>query len=161
MQDNKDLKFEAFTKLIPHLRGALWWAANDLIKEVQPGFNNKDLHKGHPLLSTRKGEVKNRFDMVPMLVGTSAVNRSEQTRHNSVMVTGMTKKEPEHRTFFGTIVMPGRYPMVEMLEAVTPQKSPKPWYKVHTMHLNEDKPVVNAIEMQSLERFCKIHGLGA
>ena len=26
--------FEAFKKLVPYLRGALWWSQNDLIKRV-------------------------------------------------------------------------------------------------------------------------------
>ena len=44
MKENRDLTFEAFRQLVPYLRGALWWAHNDLIKERQKEFNQDDDH---------------------------------------------------------------------------------------------------------------------
>ena len=31
----KDIQLEMFKKFVPYLRGALWWAQNDLIKDRQ------------------------------------------------------------------------------------------------------------------------------
>lgn len=56
-----DKQFEMFKKLVPYLRGALWWARNDLIKFRQPEFNQNDNRIAHPLLSVNKQEVANRF----------------------------------------------------------------------------------------------------
>jgi len=42
-------RLEAFKKIVPHLRGALWWAANGIITERQPDFNQADAHLGHPV----------------------------------------------------------------------------------------------------------------
>ena len=49
-QEIIDRKLEAFKKLVPHLRGALWWGSNPLIQERNSTFNQSDTHKGHPLL---------------------------------------------------------------------------------------------------------------
>jgi len=78
--------FEAFKKMVPYLRGALWWAQNDLIKDRQREFNQEDDRIGHPLLSISRREVEGRFDVVPMLVGTSGAKMDFVKR--SLMFSG-------------------------------------------------------------------------
>ena len=176
-----DMAFEAFKQLIPHLRGALWWGCNDLIKSKQPQFNQNDEHIGHPLLSVRNAPVENRFDILPMLFGTSGTRMNDNERCGCVVVTGMTKSNLEHKTYFGSIVMPGSYSVSELMENVrrhkgdyTVQKSEKrqdrknaekgvilrsAWHQSRTMYPNEDKQTVSESEMKELNRWCNLHHL--
>ncbi len=175
-----DRTFEAFKKLVPYLRGALWWAQNDLIKDRHPTFNQADDHKGHPLLSVCQREAARRFDVVPMLVGTSGAKMDSITRSKCVLVTGMTKQAPEHKTYFGSIVMPGAYSFEDLLTGVRPTKvydkeydrhtvkrcddergvlCKDTWHVARTMVPNWDKPVVSIIEMLALKAWCVKHGI--
>ena len=170
--------FEAFKRIVPYLRGALWWAHNDLIKDRHPEFNQDDDHKGHPLLSVSLREVTGRFDVVPMLVGTSGIKMDFVSRARCIMVEGMTKKDPTHKTFFGSIVMPGRYSFEDLLTGVKQTKScaagydrhtvkhrkddhgiirKAEWYDVRTMIPNWDKLTVSDEERQALNNWCKVH----
>ena len=175
-----DLTFEAFKKLVRYLRGALWWGRDDLIKKVHSEFNQKDDRKGHPLLSVRKIPVESRFGVVPMLVGTSGTKMSQQERGSCVLVTGMTADDREHKTYFGSIITPGRYSFGDMLDGVRPQKGElvvkrirksglrrsdetamivrDHWYNYKTMIPNEDKPVISDEEMKALNEWCARHG---
>ena len=171
---------EAFKKLVPYLRGALWWAQNDLIKDRHPTFNQNDARIGHPLLSVSQREVEGRFDVVPMLVGTTGSKMDFKKRLGCVMVTGMTKEAPTHKTYFGSIVMPGRYSFEDLLTGVRQTKvtaikydkhtlkhrndergliRKDNWYEVRTMIPNWDKLMVSDAEMQSLNGWCKNHGI--
>ena len=175
-----DKTFEAFKKLIPYLRGALWWAQNDFIKDRHPTFNQDDDHKGHPLLSVSLREVSGRFDVVPMLVGTSGTKMDFIARSKCVLVTGMTKKAPGHKTYFGSIVMPGRYSFEDLLTGVAPTKievveydrhtvkrrddehgvlRKDKWCAVRTMIPNWDKLMVSKSESQTLNDWCVRHGI--
>lgn len=175
-----DRTFEAFKKLVPYLRGALWWAQNDLIKDRHPMFNQEDAHEGHPLLSVCQREVKGRFDVVPMLVGTSGTKMDFIARSKCVLVTGLTKRAPDHKTYFGSIVMPGAYSFEDLLTGVRPTKvddkeydrhtvkrrddergvvRKDKWHVARTMIPNWDKPVVSAIEMLALNAWCAKHGV--
>ena len=164
--------FEAFKRLVPYLRGALWWAQNDLIKDRHPTFNQTDAHEGHPLLSVCQREVEGRFDVVPMLVGTSGANMDFNAQSRCVLVTGMTKRSPEHKTYFGSIVMPGRYSFEDLLTGVRPTKvgdseydrhtvkrRKDKWCAVRTMIPNWDKPMVSKTESQTLNDWCVRHGI--
>ena len=180
MTAKMDKMFDDFRKLVPYLRGALWWANNDLIKDRHPTFNQDDDHKGHPLLSVSKREVQGRFDVVPMLVGTTGTKMGVGQRSRCVLVKGMTKKAPEHNTYFGSIVMPGRYSFEDLLTGGRPTKvdavsydrhkvkrrddergylHKDEWYDVRTMIPNWDKLMVSDAEMQSLNGWCKNHGI--
>lgn len=170
--------FEAFKKIVSYLRGALWWAHNDLIKDRHPTFNQDDDHKGHPLLSVSLREVEGRFDVVPMLVGTSGTKMDFKKRLGCIMVEGMTKEDPTHKTYFGSIVMPGRYSFEDLLTGVKQTKvdavgydrhtikhrndecgrlCKDKWYDVRTMIPNWDKPMVSDAERQCLNSWCKAH----
>ena len=172
--------FEAFKRLVPYLRGALWWAQNDLIKDRHPTFNQEDNHKGHPLLSVSKREVQGRFDVVPMLVGTTGTKMGFGQRSSCVLVKGMTKKDPNHNTYFGSIVMPGRYSFEDLLTGVQPTKveavgfdkhkvkrrdgergylHEAEWYEVGTMMPNWDKLTVSEPERRDLDNWCIKHGI--
>lgn len=172
--------FEAFKRLVPYLRGALWWAQNDLIKDRHPTFNQEDAHAGHPLLSVCQREAEGRFDVVPMLVGTSGTKMDFIARSKCVLVTGMTKQSPEHKTYFGSIVMPGRYSFEDLLTGVRPTKvgdseydrhtvkrrndergvvRKDKWCAVRTMIPNWDKPMVSKTESQTLNDWCVRHGI--
>lgn len=176
-----DITFEAFKKLVPYLRGALWWAKNDLIKYEQQQFNQNDERIGHPLLSVRKTPAESRFDVVPMLVGTTGAKMNDNQRRKCVLVTGMTKIDPSHKTYFGSIVMPGSYSFEDLLEGATARKHEysvkvnqrkkgnndqesawivrKKWHECRTMHPNEDKRMVSDSEMVELNRWCNMHHL--
>ncbi len=173
-KENEDLTLEAFTKLVQYLRGSLWWVRNDLLKERQSSFNKYDQHKGHPGLSLRLGRVESRLDAIPMLTGTSGNGLTEQTIKECVEVTGMTKKDPDHKTYFGSIVEPGMYIAGELLDGVVKKDDVeekrakkgrvvelvrKPWYECRVMIPNRDKPMVDASEMSALNDFCSKHGL--
>lgn len=176
MQNDK--QFEVFKKLVPYLRGALWWARNDLIKFRQPEFNQNDNRIAHPLLSVNKKEVANRFDAVPMLVGTSGMGISDAQKSQCVLVSGMTKKDSEHKTYFGSIVQPGMYEVQELMEGVKPSSNVEfvsfsgvrkrksdeigylkvdKWYHSRSMILNIDKPMLVGDEKLALEKWCKEH----
>lgn len=173
-----DKTFQAFKKIVPYLRGALWWAQNDLIKDRHPAFNQDDDHKGHPLLSVSKREVDGRFDVVPMLVGTSGTKMDFVSRARCIMVEGMTKKDPAHKTFFGSIVMPGRYSFEDLLTGIKQTKvyaveydrqtvkrredehgtlRKEEWYNERTMIPNWDKLTVSDEERRALNNWCKVH----
>ena len=178
MQNDK--KLEMFKKLVPYLRGALWWARNELIKYRQPAFNQKDNRVAHPLLSVKKTEVNSRFGVVPMLVGTSGNSMSYIEKSRCILVTGMTKKEPAHKTYFGSIIQPGKYEVQELLEGVEPSHDVEfisfsggrkrktdeagylrvdKWYCSRSMILNTDKPMVLGDEKLALEKWCKSHNV--
>lgn len=170
--------FETFKKIVPYLRGALWWAQNDLIKDRHPAFNQDDNRKGHPLLSVSLREVNGRFDAVPMLVGTSGARMDFISRARCVKVEGMTRKDPAHETFFGSIVMPGLYSFEDLLTGVRQTKvhavgydrhaikhreeergimRKDRWYNVRTMMPNWDKLTVSDEERRDLDKWCKAH----
>jgi hypothetical protein len=173
MQNDK--QFEMFKKLVPYLRGALWWARNDLIKHRQPEFNQNDEHVGHPLLSVSKKEVASRFGVVPMLVGTTGGSMSVGRKLKCIMVVGMTKKDPEHRTYFGSIVQPGMYEVQDLMDGVKSVSTEfrlkdrekntneyecyrESWHHVRIMVPNIDKQKVSPDEMIALDKWCTVHG---
>ena len=149
-------QFELFRKVanLPHSRGALWWANNDLIKERNKMFNQNDTHEGHPLLSVSQQEPTQCFDTIPMLVGTTGKKMSYKTKQGCVCVVGMTKCDPTHETYFGSIIQPGRYGIDEILSSLKKRKHQK-W----TMRPNKDKPMVSADEKRALDDWCEKHGL--
>ncbi len=170
---SKDMTLEAFKKLVPYMRGALWWVRNDLLKERQSTFNKYDQHIGHPGLSLRLVPVESRLDAVPMLMGTSGNSLTKQARNECVEVKGMTTREPDHKTYFGSIVEPGMYVAEELLDGVVEKDDVvegrdrrgnktlvlKPWHECRVMLPNWNKPSVNATEMSALNDFCSKHGL--
>lgn len=147
-------QFELFRTAVTHLRGALWWANNDLIKERNKMFNQNDTHKKHPLLSVSKKEPTQYFDSIPMLVGTSGKKMPLETKRGCVCVVGMTKRDPTHETYFGSIVQPGRYGIDEFLSGVR-----KGTHLNRIMWPNEHKPKVSAEEKLALDDWCEKHGL--
>lgn len=151
---DEDLTLEAFKKLVPHLRGALWWAKNDVIKERVLKFNQKDAHLGHPILSIRKEEVLARAAAVPMLVGTSGHSFNDHQRRCCIDVVGMTKAEPERHTYFGSIVEPMLVRVSELLAGVKPAKG-----ECRYLRPNWDKPKVSESEMAMVDDYCIIHRL--
>lgn len=175
-----DRTFEAFKKLFPYLRGALWWARDDLIQEKQDQFRRRDDRIGHPLLSLRKDPVTERYDTIPMLLGTSKQGQTKGKMHqlDCVTVVGLTKADPKRETLFGTIVCPGQYEVsllmedaikrdrisVRIFDSQRPGRhkeratmSRDPWHKSKRMHRNEDKPTVSDDEMKELEEWCARH----
>jgi len=172
--------FEAFKVMVPYLRGALWWAQNDLIKDRQREFNQEDDHVGHPLLSVSNREVEGRFDVVPMLVGTSGVKMDFVKRSRCILVEGMTEEDRSHKTYFGSIVMPGCYSFEDLMTGVRPKKQEAVGYDAHsikrrddergfvrhvkwhqdrTMMPNWDKPKVSDREKRTLDAWCAAHGM--
>lgn len=172
-EGNEDLMLEAFKKLVRYMRGSLWWVRNDLLKERQPTFNQYDRHEGHPALSLRLHPVESRLDAVPMLMGTSGNGLTQLSRNASVVVTGMTMRDPDHKTYFGSIVEPGMYVTEELLDGVVKKDdieevrgkkgrmelARRPWYECRVMIPNWHKTMVNTSEMAALDDFCSKHGL--
>lgn len=172
---------EAFKKLVPHLRGALWWGADESIHEKQSLFVCREDREGHPLLSLRKAEVHSAGDVVPMLFGTSGGGLWGCERHRCIVVKGMTKKAPEKQTYFGSIVEPGLYAVDELVDSVLPKKGSISFvvkqrpvrrkgaelatmrhasqFEFHSLVPNWDKPVVDKAEMAMVECFCRAHEL--
>lgn len=168
----RDRTLEAFKAFVPHLRGALWWVRNDLLKKRQKTFNQKDAHKGHPALSIRISSIGGRHDAVPMLTGTSGHFLRPEVRKDCVTVVGMTAEDPEHITYFGSIVEPGMYSIEEILDGVVAKDDveeiqegkrrflfKKSWHEIRSMFPNWHKPTVNAEERTQLNNFCMRHGL--
>ena len=147
-----DRRWEAFKRLVPHLRGALWWGQNDTIKDRFSAFNQNDNRAGHPLLSLRKDEIRLRGDGIPMLFGTSGLKMSSHGKRCCIDVVGLTKRDPGHHTYFGSIIEPAVYSVAEMLDGVTAKSE-------RVMVPNWDKPVVSDDEMKMVDDFCLIHQL--
>lgn len=173
--ENKDRTLNAFKKLVSYMRGALWWVRNDLLKERQRAFNQSDTHIGHPALSIKDCPVETRLDTVPMLMGTSGSNLTAYSKSQCVAVSGLTRKEPGHMVYFGSIVEPGLYSADELLDGVIKKKDVvkqgksedgcggslvrKPWYECRVMVPNWDKTMVDAAERKQLDEFCARHGM--
>ena len=172
-----DPQFKIVKLFVPIRFGSLWWGRDDLIHEKQPVFcKNPDRH-AHPLLSIKRDELKDRTDFIPMLVGTSGRNLSKKTKRGCVTVRGITQQEPNHESYFGSIVAPGFYGFDDILDGVIRKKQsfrrPEklqldapyaaterlPWHELRTMHPNHEKPRVNEKEEQDLNRFCRQHNL--
>jgi len=180
VEGSQDRTFEAFKRLVPHLRGSLWWGRNDLIKRNEPTFNQNDAKIGHPLLSLRNEELKSRRDAVPMLVGTSGNKMCAHNKRRCIEVAGMERATPRRITYFGSIVEPALYGVDEMIDGVSAKKGERtvvpapdalakgraagmlrvrPWSGYHRMIPNRDKPVVDARERAMIEDYCLIHQL--
>lgn len=171
----QDKTLDAFQKLVPHLRGALWWVRNDLLKARQSTFNQEDRHVGHPALSVRNRPIANRYEPIPMLMGTSGRSLSAKERSVCVKVVNMTAEEPDHPSYFGSIIEPGQYALYELLDGVVAKDnievarkakvgSPDAlqkvaWHKLRVMHPNWHKPMVDVNERTALNNFCMKHGI--
>ena len=110
-----------------------------------------------------------------MLTGTSGRSLRSKVRSDCVAVVGLTKGEPKHVTYFGSIVEPGLYRVEELLEGVAKKREieeapnaavgkgwslvRKVWYELRPMLPNWDKPMVSAAERTQLNNFCMRHGL--
>ena len=176
-----DRTLEAFKKIVPHLRGALWWIDNGVLKERQPDFNQADGRAGHPVLSIRKEKVLAKMDAVPMLVGTSGNSLNQHRKNCCIDIVGMTKREPQHHTYFGSIVEPMMVSVSEMLAGVKPARGEygfaekdrgtvvrqdekaclwnAPRFKYRKLRPNWDKPIANGAEMAMIDDYCLIHML--
>lgn len=163
-----DRTLEAFKRLVRHARGALWWVRNDFLKAHQPQFNQRDTHIGHPALSVLSTPLEERGNEVPMLTGTSGDSLSGKRRAACVMVTGMTANDPQHLTYFGSIVEPATYTAEDLLDAVNRKPDihdgkhglyRDAWHVHRTMNPNWDKPTVDERERADLDRFCELHHL--
>ena len=174
-------RLEAFKRLVPHLRGALWWGRDEEIRQRNSTFVRRDDRDGHPLLSLRKDEVKSRCDCIPMLFGTSGGRISNCCKTRCIDVVGLTCREPERHTYFGSIIEPALYSVAEMMDGVSPKKGEREfverdrheiirdgeravplyrkWHEVKAMVPNQDKPVVSDDEMKMIDDFCLIHQL--
>lgn len=171
-----DRQFKLMKMCAPIRFGSLWWGRDDLIHEKQPEFVQRADRIGHPLLSVKRDELKDRADMIPMLVGTSGRNLTKETKRECVAVRGIDPKDLGHVSFFGSIVAPGSYGFDDLLDGVIRKKQahrrpenkhrhsrivasePVPWYELHSMQPNHFKPHVDAEEEQNLNRFCQRHG---
>ena len=179
--ESKDWTLDAFKKVVPHLRGALWWSRNDIIKERSPDFNKNDNHQGHPVLSIRREEVSSRAETVPMLVGTSGNYFDVHQKNCCVDVVGLTKDDPDHHAYFGSIVEPMLVSVAELLAGVKPEKGEyvfiekdrsefkhhgekarlekAAYFEYRDLMPNWDKPIVNDSEMAMIDDYCIIHNL--
>ncbi len=81
--------------------GTLWFGAEEFIRERFDSWNapgkGKKERKGHPLLSLCKRPVTALCDQVPMLAGTSQINRCN---HPSLLI----QTDKDHVTDFGTVI---------------------------------------------------------
>lgn len=159
MKESHDLNpvnrsLEAFKKLVPHLRGSLWWGADEIIHEKQSTFVRREDREEHPLLSLLNEEVRSAGDVIPMLFGTSGGGLYPRERSLCIVITGMTRREPVKPTYFGSVVEPGLYEVSTMMDSVRPQK-----FAHRRMHPNWDKARADAAELLEIERFCKAHDL--
>lgn len=176
-----DRRLETFKTLVRHLRGSLWWGRDEEMQRWNPTFVRRDDRKGHPLLSLRKDEVESRFDCIPMLFGTSGGKMSDHGKNCCIDVVGLTRRDPGHHTYFGSIIEPVLYRVTDMMDSVSPKKGEcefiekdhreiacggeratlhrRQWYAFKAMIPNQDKPVVTDDEMQMIDDFCSIHEL--
>lgn len=171
----------AFKTMVRHLRGSLWWGRDKEIQVRNPTFVCQEDRTGHPLLSLRRDEVESRYDCIPMLFGTSGGTMSEHRKRCCIDVVGLTRSDPEHHTYFGSIVEPALYRVADMMDSVSPKKGEhvfiekdhreiardgerarlqrRQWYEFRVMFPNWDKPVVSHSEMKMIDDFCAIHKL--
>lgn len=173
--EEADRTLEAFKKIVPHLRGALWWVRNDLLKERQRTFNQNDEHIGHPALSVRIRPLGNRFEPIPMLMGTSGNSLGPLGRSTCVKVMNLTEDDPHHASYFGSIVEPGLYAVDDLLDGVVAKDDvevvrkakvgapaalqKQAWHKNRVMCPNWHKPTVDTDERLELNNFCLSHGM--
>ena len=173
--DKQNRTFEVFKKLVPHLRGALWWVRNDLLKERQRAFNQNDNHIGHPALSIRSCPLENCYEPVPMLIGTSGNSFSAKRKSRCVKVVNLTKDEPEHPAYFGSIVEPGMYSIENLLDGVVAKNNVevaprakvgdpaalrmRAWHNDRVMYPNWHKSMLDDEELIDLNDFCIKHYL--
>ena len=173
-----DRELTALSILVDISFGALWWAADRLIKNKSPTFRLNDDRIGHPLVSVMREKLSSRFACVPMLLGTSGVKMPASAKAACVVVVGLTAKDPGHRTYFGSDIVPGLYGFDDLYDAIRAKKSnfrswwakdqargghehmePVAWYENHTMSPNHDKPRLDEDETRRLDGFCKLHNL--
>ena len=164
--------------LVNYRFGSLWWGRDDLIHSKQPVFYERADRTGHPLVSVMRKRLEARTACVPMLVGTSGASLPESVRARCVVVKGLTKEDPDHRTLFGSIVAPGLYGFDDVLDAFLAKKGnflswwvkgdgrpphehveKAPWHANHRLSPNRVKPEVDAPERRRLEEFCERHHL--
>ena len=171
-----DRQFEIMRRFVPYQFGSLWWGRDDLIHSAQPEFVERKDRIGHPLLSIKRDGLNDRMDIVPMLVGTSGRHLRKETKLQCVSVRGLTAEDPDHVSYFGSIVEPGLYEFDDLLDGVVrkdnscrrPSKwdggaslassEPRPWFEVRSMHPNAHKPRVDDREKADLEQYCQKHG---
>ena len=174
--ENPDRVFELFKTFQPWQFGSLWWGRDDLIHLKHAQFEKREDRKGHPLVSVKRNDLSGRQDAVPMLVGTSGTHLRSAIKKGCVSVRGLTAAEPNHVTYFGSIISPGIYSFSELLDGVErkehafrrPESSkkrssvvasePVPWFEIRTMRPNLDKRHVDDEESRKLDLFCRQHG---
>lgn len=172
-----DRQFDLINRFVPYRFGSLWWGRDDLIHSRQPVFNQRDDRIGHPLVSIKRNEMQNRMDVVPMLVGTSGARLRNEVRAQCVRIVGLDPDDPNHVSFFGSIVEPGQYGFGDLLDGVSrkehafrrPEKQDRrasivaservPWHELRVMQPNHYKPHASEKERVALDAFCKEHGL--
>ena len=179
MKTTQDRSLEAFKRLVPYLRGSLWWGSDGLIEEKLPQFVRREDREGHPLLSLLRDEVRTRMDAVPMLSGTSGGSMSPHRKRCCIDVVGMEKCDLAHHTFFGSIIEPAMMTVAELQDGVSPKKGEFRFevkqdarpsgeqarmrrtanFACRQMHPNWDKPVVSDSEMRQINDYCLIHQL--
>ena len=167
---NTQRALEAFKKLIPYLRGAIWWGRNDLIKKRDKSFNPNDDHIAHPLLSLNRHELSmENQGPFPMLLGTSAKKTRRSKLKEYIQVKGISEGD-ERITYFGSIVVPGLYTLDDLMDGVKAKNSTsvdekteefkkEAWHKVRTMIPNWHKPMVDETEMSFIEQFETRHNM--
>lgn len=171
-----DRQFEMAKLFVRYQFGSLWWGRDDLIHEKQPEFVEREDRIGHPLVSVKRDDLHGRSDCVPMLVGTSGKRLRSEIRADCVPVRGLTAGDPDHVSYFGSIVEPGLYDFGNLMDGVEHKEhafrrpenakkrsrivasEPVPWFELRVMHPNQDKRRVDEDEGRALDRFCRQHG---
>ncbi|MGN1358834.1 MAG: hypothetical protein ACI4X9_00070 [Kiritimatiellia bacterium] len=141
------------------VRGSLWWIGNELLKERQKEFNQRDNHVAHPGVSVADKPPEGLYDYVPMLFGTSARGYTPEKKAQCVEVKGLTRRAPDHRTYFGSIDKPGCYTPDEMLIGRHQTSRLTTKARRSVIWPNNEKPRVSPEELKRLERFCCEHRL--
>ena len=168
-----DRQFEVVSRFVSYQFGSLWWARDELIHDLQPQFNEREDRIGHPLVSVKRNALRDRTDSVPMLAGTSGNRLRDAIKKHCVVVRGLSGDDPEHATYFGSIIEPGFYGFDVLLDGVRhkphafrrPAKQdrdapvvasePVPWHELRVMQPN---PRVDETERSALDGFCIQHG---
>ncbi len=171
-----DRQFEIMKRFVSYQFGSLWWGRDDLIHAAQPEFSEREDRIGHPLVSVKRDEMQDRMDIVPMLVGTSGTHLRNGIKARCVRIVGLEADDPEHVSFFGSIVEPGLYEFDDLLDGVShkkhayrrPEKQNRnasvvasehvSWHELRVMQPNHHKPHVSEKERADLDAFCDEHG---
>ena len=152
----KELSFRDFTI------GTLWWAREELIRQNYSSWGYNADRQQHPLLSLLKTPPEDDLCFIPMLPGSTQTKSNNYVKRKGlILVTGLMKDDPNHRTVFGEVFeATGGFTVQEFLyydEDAAKNKPVGEFRDVRKVWSNVDKPKCSPKEMSVVEHYYQLH----